>query len=64
MHANSAIYDDTDIDQLESLPPTQIHRNVDTALVEADQEGIVSPPFFVFGILYINISGQAMSRAI
>lgn len=33
------IYDDTNVEQMASLPITQIHRNVDLAIVEADQAG-------------------------
>jgi len=32
-------YDDTDVEQMNSIPETQIHRNVDLLVVEADKEG-------------------------
>lgn len=39
-HATETIYDDADPDQIETLPETQIHRNVDLELLRADKEGI------------------------
>lgn len=33
------IYDDANADQIESLPDTQLHRNVDLELLKADKEG-------------------------
>ena len=34
------IYDDANPDQIESLAPTQPHRNVDLELLKADREGM------------------------
>lgn len=34
------IYDDSNPDQIETLPDTQPHRNVDLELINADKEGI------------------------
>lgn len=39
MHPTEKIYNDASVDDIESLPPTQIHRPVDLAVVAADQEG-------------------------
>ncbi|KZP08848.1 NAD(P)-binding protein [Athelia psychrophila] len=54
MHATDTIYSDTDIAQIESLPPTALHRNVDLAIVAADEAGyakthIILPPT-IFGL--------------
>jgi hypothetical protein len=38
-YTTDTIYDDANPDQIESLPDTQIHRNVDLELVKADKEG-------------------------
>lgn len=38
-HSTETIYSDVDISQLEKLEPTQPHRDVDLALVEADSQG-------------------------
>ncbi|KAG6330977.1 hypothetical protein ID866_8113 [Astraeus odoratus] len=37
-YSTDVVYDDLDPDQIESLAPTQIHRNVDLAIVQADKE--------------------------
>jgi hypothetical protein len=36
---DTIIYNDNDADQIESLPPTAFHRNVDLEIVNADKEG-------------------------
>ena len=40
MYTTDMVYDDTDPDQIETLPATRIHRNVDLAIVAADKEGM------------------------
>jgi len=35
------IYDDADPDQIETLPDTRLHRNVDLELLRADKEGVL-----------------------
>ena len=42
------IYDDANPEQMESLPDTQLHRNVDLELLKADKEGASLPLFFFF----------------
>lgn len=42
MYATDTIYSDTNIQQIESLAPTQPHRDVDLAVVDADKQGIYS----------------------
>lgn len=49
LHSTDIIYDDMDADQIDSLPPTQMHRNVDLAILEADRDHhiksyIILPP--------------------
>lgn len=39
MHAYDTIWDDMNPDQLETLPDTQLHRNVDLLVLAADKEG-------------------------
>lgn len=41
MHSTKNVYSDLDINKLETLAPTQPHRNVDLTLVEADAQGVV-----------------------
>ena len=62
-YTTDTIYDDANPDQIESLPDTQFHRNVDLALIKADKEGAIT---FLFGpnlsfLAYIYHC-QAMSR--
>ena len=38
-YAGETIYDDADPDQIETLAPSQPHREVDLAIVKADKEG-------------------------
>ncbi|KAJ8072715.1 hypothetical protein PM082_016274 [Marasmius tenuissimus] len=40
MYTTDTVYDDADPDQIETLPYTKIHRNVDLEIVAADKEGI------------------------
>lgn len=45
MFPTKEVYSDLDIDKLETLAPTQPHRNVDLALVKADTEGLLPSMF-------------------
>jgi hypothetical protein len=40
MYAYDTIYNDADPDQIETLAPTQMHRDVDLALLNADKQGV------------------------
>lgn len=42
MHSDATIYDDADADQIETIAPTQIHRDVDLLITAADTEGMYS----------------------
>ncbi|KAF7342762.1 NmrA domain-containing protein [Mycena sanguinolenta] len=50
--SSEVIYNDLDIAQIESLPATQYHRNVDLAIVEADKQGYTQTYIVVPGIVY------------
>ena len=54
-YATDTIYDDANPDQIESLPDTQIHRNVDLELIKADKEGAIAVFFFQFQFILIFI---------
>ena len=57
-YATDTIYDDANPDQIESLPDTQIHRNVDLELIKADKEGAIAAFFrFQFILLAYILSG-------
>jgi hypothetical protein len=43
MFPSETIYNDEDPEQIETIAPTQPHRNVDLELVQADKEGIMQP---------------------
>ncbi|OBZ72275.1 Uncharacterized protein C2A9.02 [Grifola frondosa] len=61
MFASDAIYYDTDPDQIETLAPMQVHRNVDLMIVDADAKGHLKSyiilPSTIFGIA--TARGQA-----
>ncbi|RDB25572.1 Uncharacterized protein C2A9.02 [Hypsizygus marmoreus] len=59
-YAYDTIYDDADADQIETLAPTQPHRNVDLELVNADKEGYVK----TFIILPSTIYGIAKGKLV
>lgn len=44
MHSDCTVYSDLDTD-LETFPPSQPHRDIDLAVVQADTEG--TPHFFI-----------------
>ncbi|KAF8656861.1 hypothetical protein AX16_002408 [Volvariella volvacea WC 439] len=58
LHSTDVIYSDTDIAQLESLPITQPHRQVDLALVAADQQGYARTYIVLPGTIYGRASGS------
>jgi len=60
MYAYDTIYYDDDPDQIETLAPTQPHRNVDLELVEADKQGYVK----VYIILPSTIYGIATGKLV
>lgn len=43
--ATETIYDDSNPEQIESLPDTQLHRNVDLEILRADKEGRLARTF-------------------
>ncbi|KAF8807004.1 NAD(P)-binding protein [Phlegmacium glaucopus] len=63
----STIYDDTNPDQLETLPDTQIHRDVELELLNADKEGYVKAyiisPSMVYGIATGELVEQGIQKA-
>ncbi|KAF7349072.1 NmrA domain-containing protein [Mycena venus] len=52
MFSSSTIYKDTDIAQIEALPATQLHRNVDLAIVDADMQGYINSYIVLPGIVF------------
>jgi len=58
MYATETIYYDSDVQQIESLPDTQLHRNVDLEIVGADKEGYIKS----YIVLPSTIYGVAQNR--
>ncbi|KAJ7167990.1 hypothetical protein C8R46DRAFT_1270735, partial [Mycena filopes] len=50
--ATDTVYNDLDIAQIESLPATQPHRNVDLAIVEADKQGYAETYIVIPGLVF------------
>ncbi|KAI0635600.1 NAD-P-binding protein [Trametes polyzona] len=53
-YATETIYSDTNVEQIKSIPPTAIHRNVDLLVVDADTQGYARThiilPSTIYGI--------------
>ncbi|KAF9466577.1 hypothetical protein BDZ94DRAFT_1319443 [Collybia nuda] len=58
MYAYDTIYNDADPDQIETLPPTQLHRNVDLELLAADQQGYLNVYIVVPSTIYGIATGK------
>jgi len=63
-YTSDTIYDDANPDQIESLPDTQIHRNVDLELVKADKEGYVKVYIILPSTIYGIASGVLVDAGI
>ncbi|KAI0920653.1 hypothetical protein AcV5_010335 [Taiwanofungus camphoratus] len=64
MYATDVIYSDMDVAQIESIPPAAIHRNVDLAVIEADQQGYARTYVVVPSIVYGLASGPLVEAGI
>ncbi|KAI0787434.1 NAD(P)-binding protein [Fomes fomentarius] len=51
-YATDTIYDDTNVEQIKSIPATAFHRNVDLRVVDADQKGYVRSHIIVPSTIY------------
>ncbi|KAJ7796950.1 NAD-binding protein [Mycena olivaceomarginata] len=58
LHADVTVYDDSDADQIESIAPTQMHREVDLAITAADAEGYVKTYIILPSTIYGLASGR------
>ncbi|THH29008.1 hypothetical protein EUX98_g5181 [Antrodiella citrinella] len=56
------VYDDSDVQSMASLPPTQPHRNVDLAIVAADKEGYIKSYIVLPSTIY-GIAHHALAKA-
>jgi nucleoside-diphosphate-sugar epimerase len=64
MFAYDTIYDDSDADQMETLWPPQIHRDVDLANVNADKEGYVKTYIILPSTIYGIATGHLVDEGI
>lgn len=60
MYSTDTIFDDLDPDMLETLAPTQLHRNVDLALLQGDKDGYVR----TYIVLPSTIYGLAKTKLV
>jgi len=51
-YQTETIYNDADADQIETLAPTQIHRNVDLEIIDADKQGYVKTYIVIPSTIY------------
>lgn len=63
-HGSDTIYDDANPDQIETLPDTQIHRNVDLQLIKADKEGYVKVYIVAPSTIYGVVTGELVEQEI
>ncbi|KAG7089748.1 hypothetical protein E1B28_011402 [Marasmius oreades] len=59
-HQTDTVYDDKNPNQIESLAPTQMHRNVDLEVVAADNEGNVVTNTRTFALIFMNFNVSAI----
>jgi len=63
-YSTDTIYDDNNPDQIETLAPTQPHRNVDLEIVAADKEGYVKTYIILPSTVYGIASGKLVDHGI
>ncbi|KAF8438924.1 hypothetical protein L210DRAFT_3646462 [Boletus edulis BED1] len=64
MYAYDTIWDDADPDQLETLPDTQLHRNVDLLVVAADKQGYARTHIVLPSTIYDFATGSLVTMGI
>ncbi|KAJ6489943.1 NAD-binding protein [Mycena sanguinolenta] len=64
MYAGTTVYDDSDADQIESIAPTQMHRDVDLAVTAADAEGYIKSYIVVPSTIYGLASNRLVDMGI
>ncbi|KAF9266639.1 NAD(P)-binding protein [Marasmius fiardii PR-910] len=63
-YVTDTIYNDADADQIETLPATQIHRNVDLEILGADKEGYVKSYIIIPSTIYSIAKGPLFEAGI
>jgi len=64
MYATDTIYSDLDPDQIEALPATALHRDVDLTIVEADKQGYVRAHIVMPSTIYGFASGPLIDAGV
>ncbi|CAL1702850.1 unnamed protein product [Somion occarium] len=64
LHDSDVIYDDTNFEQIEALPPSQPHHDVDIAIVEADKQGYLKSYIVVPSLVHGIASGPLVDIGI
>ncbi|KAL0562640.1 hypothetical protein V5O48_019444, partial [Marasmius crinis-equi] len=64
MYASKTIYNDEDVAQMESIPPSQPHRHVDLAIVAADKEGYIKSYIILPSTIYSIARGKLFDAGI
>ncbi|KAF9240417.1 hypothetical protein BU15DRAFT_45759 [Melanogaster broomeanus] len=64
MYAYDTIWDDMNPDQLETLPDTQLHRNVDLMVIAADNEGYARTHIVLPSTIYGFATGKLVDLGI
>ncbi|KAJ7020344.1 NAD(P)-binding protein [Mycena alexandri] len=62
--ASDLVYDDSDVKQIQSIAPTQMHRDVDLAITEADEEGYVKTYIVLPSTIYGLAKGQLVDAGL
>ncbi|KAJ2920430.1 hypothetical protein H1R20_g16664, partial [Candolleomyces eurysporus] len=64
LHGDHTIYSDLQSDELQALPETALHRNVDIPLVNADKEGYVKAYLVTPGTVFGTATGPLVDLGI
>ncbi|KAF9806336.1 hypothetical protein IEO21_08716 [Rhodonia placenta] len=64
MFASDTIYSDTDVDQIKSIPPTALHRDVDLAIVAADEQGYARTHIILPSTIYGQAKGPLFDAGV
>ncbi|KAH9887370.1 NAD-P-binding protein [Cubamyces lactineus] len=64
LFATETIYSDLNVEQLKSIPPTAIHREVDLAIMEADEQGHVRAHIVLPSTIYGLAQGSLFDAGV
>ncbi|KAJ8481047.1 hypothetical protein ONZ51_g6272 [Trametes cubensis] len=64
LFATETIYSDLDVEQLKSIPPTALHREVDLAIMEADEQGDIRAHIVLPATIYGLAQGSLFDAGV